>query len=370
MRNRILRSLVFVLIFTLISPTMILAETQKQGIQQEADLIFFEEVLDYILDNYPFEVNESQLIESALKGMLQSLDPYSDYYTKDEAENIYGSLLGTFSGIGVHIEAKDGYVNVVNVIKGQPAEKAGLKKNDVIVSVDDTDIKDMKLDKISSMIKGPKGTKVKLGIKRGESLIKFEIKRDTILVNPVNYEILDNKIGYIQLDEFNTQATIEIKKALAEFDYRNVKKVILDLRDNPGGLLNQAISVGRLFVPKGPVVHIREKDKALITHTSALEKPKYKLVVLVNENTASASEILAGAIKDRKSGTIIGTQTFGKGVVQSIIPIADGSMIKMTVSEYLTPNEISINGVGIEPDIIVENTEEDFQLVKAIEILK
>ncbi len=164
---------------------------------------------------------------------------------------------------------------------------------------------------------------------------------------------------------------MEIKKALVEIDKKKAKKVILDLRDNPGGMLNQAISISGLFVPKGPVVYIKGKNKELETHTSTLEKSKYKLVLLVNENSASASEIVAGAIKDRKAGILIGTKTFGKGIVQSLNFLEDGSIVKLTTSEYLTPNKTSIHGKGIVPDIIVENTEkEDLQLKKAIEILK
>lgn len=370
MNKKTLSGIIFILILTLITPTLAIAESQNQIPEQEADIIFFAEVLQLIMDRYPFEAKESDLIEAALRGMLQSLDPYSDYYTKEEAESMYGNLLGTFSGIGVHIEEKDGYINVVKILKGQPAEKAGLKKDDLIISVDDIDIKDIGLTKVSAMIKGPKDTKVKLGIKRGEKLLTIEVTRKIILINPVHYEILEKDIGYIQLDEFNTQTTLEINKALKEFDNKRIKKIILDLRDNPGGLLDQAISASKLFVPRGPIVHVREKGKALVTHTSTLAKSKYKLVVLVNENSASASEIFAGAIKDRKVGTLVGTKTFGKGLVQSIYPILDGSMIKLTIAEYLTPNKISINGKGIEPDILVENTEEDLQLLKAIEILK
>ena len=370
MNEKTLRGIIFILIFTLITPTLAIAESQNQIPEQEADIIFYAEVLELIMDRYPFEAKESDLIEASLKGMLQSLDPYSDYYTKKEAESMYSSLFGTFSGIGIYIEEKDGYVNVANTIKGQPAENAGIKKDDLIISIDDIDIKDIGLEKVSTMIRGPKGTKVKLGIQRGEKLLTIEITREMILVNPVHHEILKDNIGYIQLDEFNSQATLEINKVLNEFDNKKIKKVILDLRDNPGGLLNQAISVSKLFVPKGPIVHVRENGKALVTHTSTLAKSKYKLVVLVNENSASASEIFAGAIKDRKAGTLIGTKTFGKGLVQSLYPIVDGSMIKLTIAEYLTPNKISINGKGIEPDILVENTEEDFQLLKAIEILK
>ena len=232
------------------------------------------------------------------------------------------------------------------------------------------DIQGLEMSKVSSLIKGPVGTKVKLKVKRGEKTLSFQVTRGTIAVNPVEYKTLENNIGYIELKEFTGQATKEVNKALRSFDNKNVNKLILDLRDNPGGLLSEAISISRLFVTKGPIVHIREKNKALLTHTSGLEKPKYKLVVLVNEDSASASEIVAGAVKDRKAGSLVGTKTYGKGTVQSMMPLSDGSMVKLTIAEYLTPNKTSINGIGIQPDYTIENTEEDLQLKKAIEILK
>lgn len=363
------KSIIFILILVLIAPTFAVADGTVKESQADAEL--FLEVLDYIKENYPFEIEERTLIESALKGMLQSVDPYSNYYTPEEASSMYKSLLGTFSGIGVYIEEKDGYINVNRTIKGQPAEKAGIKKDDLIIMVNDIDVEGLGLEKVSSMIKGPTGTTVSITVKREDKLQKFSIIRDTITISPVYSEILEGNIGYIQLEDFNSQATIEMKKALADFDNKKVNKIILDLRDNPGGLLNQAISIGKLFISKGPIVHIRESNNEITTHSSDLVKSKYKLVVLVNENSASASEILAGAIKDRKAGILIGTKTFGKGIVQSLNPVIDGSLVKLTTAEYLTPNKISIHGKGIEPDIKVENTEtEDLQLKKAIGELK
>lgn len=365
--------LILLLIVTLLVPNFVVAEAQPIYVEteQQSDLLFFEEIFNLVKSSYPFEVDDSKLIEAALKGMLQSIDPYSNYYTKEEAESTFAPIYGTFTGIGVYIEEKDGYINVVNTIKGQPAEKAGMKKDDLIISVNDADIKGIGLDKASAMIKGPKGTKVKIGIKRGDKILTFDIVRDTITINPVKYEILENNIGYILIEEFNSQTTTEVKKALNVFDQKKITKVILDLRDNPGGLLNEALSITRLFVPAGPILHVKEKNKELVTHRSLLLKSKYKLAVLVNGNSASASEIVAGAIKDRKAGTLIGTKTFGKGIIQSLISISDGSIVKLTTAEYLTPNKTSIHGKGIEPNIIIENTEkEDLQLNKAIEILK
>lgn len=367
------RILVLILVLTLITPIVANAQVQV-NIQEEeykADLTFFEDVLSLIKDSYPFETDESELIITAVKAMLKSLDPYSDYYTKEEAEGLYGSLLGNFSGIGMYIEDKDGYISVVSPIKGQPAEKAGIKAGDLIISVDDIDIKDMGVNKVSSMIKGPVGTTVKLKVKRGEEILTFEVTRKIIEISPVHYEIMEGNIGYISLDDFSSKATEEIKKALVEFDSKGIKKVILDLRDNPGGLFDEAISIGQLFVPGGSLVYVKDKDGSMKKYESRLGEQKYELVVLVNGNSASASEILAGAIKDRKAGILVGTQTFGKALVQSLIPITDGSLIKLTTAVYLTPNKTLINGVGIEPDYIVENDGfEDLQLKKAIELLK
>lgn len=347
---------------------MALAEAKIS--KEEVDLMFFVETLEYIEEHYPFEIKESDLLEGALKGMLHSLDPYSDYYTSEEAAEVYGNLLGTFTGIGVYIEKAEEYIKVQEVMKGHPAEKSGMKKDDLIIEVDNVDIKNMEIDEASKLIRGPIDTKVNLKIKRKEEYLTIVVKREQIKVNPVEYKILEGNIGYVELKEFNANGLTEMKKALKYFDDKKVKKVILDIRNNPGGQLNQAIEITRLFVPKGPVLHIREKNKDLVTHISTLEKSKYKLVVLVNENSASASEILAGAIKDRKAGTLVGEKTYGKGVVQSLIPIKYGGILKLTISEYLTPNKTSINGIGIEPDIKVENTTLDLQLEKAIEILK
>ncbi|NLV89850.1 MAG: S41 family peptidase [Tissierellia bacterium] len=372
MYKRGLRLFVLILALTLITPIIANAQVQVD-IQEEykADLQFFEDVLSLIKDRYPFEVDEDDLIRTAVKSMLKSLDPYSDYYTKEEAEDLYSSISGNFTGVGMYIEDKDGYINVVSPMKGQPAEKAGIKAGDLIIGVDDVDIKDMGVNKVSSMIKGPAETKVKLTVKRGEETLTFELVRKFIEINPVHYEIIEGNIGYIRLDDFSSSASREINKALTDFNRKGIKKLILDLRDNPGGLLNEAISIGQLLVPSGPIVHVQEKSGNTLTYRSRLKETKYQLVVLVNENSASASEILAGAIKDRKAGVLVGTQTFGKALVQSLMPLTDGSMIKLTTAVYLTPNKTLINGVGIEPDYIVENDDlEDLQLEKAIELLK
>lgn len=304
--------------------------------------------------------------------MLQSLDPYSDYYTPEEAVEVYQEMFNSFTGIGVYIEEKDGYINIIDTIKNSPGEKAGLKKDDLIISIDGKDTKGITIKEASKLIKGLKGTSVKLGLKRNDKSLPIyvEIIRDNITINPVEYKVLENNIGYIKLNEFSMNSSMEINKALTELDKKNVVKIILDLRDNPGGLLDQVIEISKHFITKGPIVHIQERNTALFTHMSTTQKHKYKLVLLVNENSASASEILAGAVKDSKAGIIIGKRTFGKGIVQSLIPLSNNSIIKLTTAKYLTPNKTSIHGKGVEPDILVENEEDtDKQLKKAIEYL-
>ncbi len=364
------------LIILLIFPSLAMAGLQENQLPQDPEipkvnLQFFEEVFYYITSRHPFEIEESALIEGGLKGMLQSVDPYSDYYTPDESYQIFKDIKGEFVGIGVYISEEDGYIKVVDLIPGESADLAGIEKDDIIVSIGDENIKGFGIEKSTSMIKGPKGTMVELGIKRGDKLINIKLPRKKIYINPIEYKILEDQTAYILMKEFTETGTKNLKKVLKELDEKNIENIILDLRNNPGGLLSEAINTCELFVPKGPIVHIREKDKALVTHLSSLEKVKYKLVVLVNENSASAAEILAGAVQDRKAGALVGSRSYGKGTVQNLVPLIDGGIIKLTIAEYLTPNKRSINGKGIEPDYQVENSlDEDLQLKKAREILK
>ena len=361
---------ILTLIIALLIPNISAAATPTPQTQErDPDLLFFVDVFQYIKGQYPFEIEDKELMEGALKGMLQSVDPYSDYYTPEEAAELYKDMLGVFSGIGVYIEEKDSYINIIEVIKNSPAEKAGLKEGDLIVSIDDTDTKDIQLNQASKLIKGPIGTKVKLGIKReSKSLpIYIEVIRDTVNENPVKYEIIEDNIGYIRLSEFSGNSAKAMKNALDSMDKQGIENIILDLRNNPGGLLDQVVAIAKDFIPKGPIVHIQEKNKEPVTYISTLEKPKYKLVLLVNENSASASEILTGAVKDTKSGTIIGKKTFGKGIVQSMRPAQTGGIIKLTSAVYLTPNKTYIHGNGIQPDLEIENKkDEDTQLKTAI----
>lgn len=336
----------------------------------EEDMLFIMDVLDFVKAKYPFEVEDEDLVNNAVKGILQGLDPYSDYYTKEEVDQLLAGIYGDYVGIGVYIQDKDEYIEVVETIKDGPAEKEGLKAGDLIISIDDKSVKDITLNEATNLIQGIEGTKVKLGILRKESTtpIYINITREKIDLNPVEYKVLEGNIGYIKLTDFNAYATKYTKEALDEFDKNNITKVIVDVRDNPGGLLDQAINISRLFVPKGPVVHIQERNEPARTYYSTLQEKKYQLTVLVNQNSASASEIFAGAVQDTKAGTIIGTTTYGKGLVQSLYPLEDGSLIKLTIAQYLTPKKHNIHNKGIQPDIPLEN--KDQQLQKAINLLK
>lgn len=374
-----------ILAFTLIiaSPsTLALGEVEQpqqmeQAEQQEYNvkeaLTFLENLIKFVKLNYAYEVTEEQLVEGAIKGALSVLDGYSSYYTENEFKELNETLSGEFGGVGIHITEKDGYILVVSPIKGTPGFKAGILPEDLIVTVDDVDIKGFTTQKATSLIRGEPGTTVKLGIRRNgeDKLLYFNLTRAIIEINPVEYEILKNNIGYIKITEFNDHALENVIKVLGEFDNNKVKKVIFDLRNNPGGGLNEVLNILRFLIPEGPLVHIRDANDNIRTYNSYLDAPKYKLAVLVNGGSASASEIFAGAVQDRGVGTIIGTKTFGKGTVQTVLTLVNGGGLKLTTAEYLTPNKNPVNNVGIEPDIIVENTtEEDLQLKKAIKILK
>ncbi len=314
-------------------------------------------MIQYIEKNYAEDISEKELMDGIYNGLFSVLDPYSNYFQPDEYENFNISTTGDFGGIGITVGVREDNITVIAPLEGTPGAQAGIKAGDIIISVDDVDISEYSLDMAVGLMRGEPSTSVKLGIKRGDKILYFNIVREIIEINPVNYEILSKDVGYIKLTQFNENASENIYKALEEFENNHIKGIILDLRNNPGGLLSEAVNVAEPFVPKGPIVHIDRKNNKRQTYESHLDKIDIPLVVLVNGGSASASEIVAGAIQDTQSGIILGTQTFGKGTVQNITPITNGGGIKLTIAEYLTPDERSINEIGITPDIIVENSE-------------
>ncbi len=340
---------------------------------------------DYIKSNYVEGAEDNKLIEGAIKGMFESLgDPYSVYMTKEEFKNFNESTKGSYGGIGVIVSrSEDGYVTVVAPIEDTPGEKAGLKTNDKIIKVDDKDIVGIDLEEAVALMKGKKGTKVTLTVMRDnvrEPKI-FEIIREEIILKTVKSNMMENNIGYIRITMFDEDTGSEFKKALKELTSQNMKGLILDLRQNPGGFINQCVDVADELLDEGLVVYTEDKAKKREDYKSGKGKLEVPFVVLIDEGSASASEIVSGAVKDRKAGLLIGVKTFGKGLVQSIEQLKDGSGIKLTTQKYYTPNGISINKIGIQPDIEVKAPEpeegqkpedvKDVQLERAVaELLK
>lgn len=323
----------------------------------------YQDFIDFMMDtvegSYYKDVNKQTLIEGAYKGIFQSLDPYSTYFNPEEYNNFNTSIEGEFSGIGASItEGKNGYVEVVSPIKGTPAEKAGLLPGDMIVEIDGVDAAGFTTEKAVSMIRGPKGTAVKLGIKRAgmTDILYFTIVRDTIIIKSVNYEILEGNIGYIELTEFSSKTNAEFDAAMAYFVNKNIKKLIVDVRNNPGGLLDTAIHVSDYFIPTGQeIVKIDYKGTSDRTYRAATAKSPVDLVVLVNGGSASASEIFAGSVQQTGNAKVIGELTYGKGTVQSLMPLTNGGAVKLTIAEYKLAKDYAVNGVGIKPDIEVKS---------------
>lgn len=364
-------------------------DSQSEGV----GINYLQSIIDLIKEMYSGEIDEQQIINGALKGMLETVDPYTTFFNDEEFNSFLETTEGNYSGVGITMSKEDDYIAVVGVTSGSPADKAGIKIGDRIVQIDGEDVTGMDINTAAKLIKGEEGTKVTLGIvKKGtDKVTQIELTREVIKIIPVTYEIKDN-IGYIKIEQFNNNAYDGVREALAEMDKNNITKIILDLRDNPGGDVDSTVKIASLFVPQGVITKLDFKSSFYsdVTYLSTLQNPKYKLAVLVNENTASASEILAGAIQDSKVGVIIGTKTYGKGKVQTFIPLLtpeayekyskqigenitnayaliyqynivpnDDEIIgwsKITTGYYYTPNGRMIDGVGLEPDIKIENS--------------
>lgn len=335
---------------------------------------FLKAMVLYIEDHYAGEVTEEELMEGAYKGVFRALDDHSNYFTPDEFDQFIRDSQGRFIGIGVTVSIKENKIIVEEVMEGAPSEKAGMKVNDVVRYIDQTDVSKMNLQEAIDLMLGELGTTVRIGVEREDhsGIIYFDIVRDKIEVNPVEYEILREKIGYIKLTTFNENASKNIDLALDELKEENISGIILDLRNNLGGILSEAVSIADQFIPKKPIVHVERKNEKRKVYFATQEKIDIPLVVLVNGLSASASEIVASAIQDTRSGILIGTKTYGKGTVQESIETIDGGGIKLTIAEYLTSNKRKIDGIGIVPDIVIRNNlneEKDVQLEKAMEVL-
>lgn len=310
---------------------------------------------------YNKDIKTSELIDGAIKGMFSVLDKNSTYFIPKEYQEFTSDITGEFAGVGIYIEEGEDYIRVISAIKDTPGYKAGILPGDIIMYVDDKEIKGFATEQAAALMKGEAGTKVRIGIRRAgvSDIIYIDITREIIKINPVEYEILPDNIGFIKITQFNGNVMENLNKALAEFKAKNVKGLIIDVRNNPGGLLDEVIEVSQQLIPKGPIVHIKYKNKPQETFSSALAQAPYKIVMLVNEGSASASEIMAAAIKESGTGKLVGTKTYGKGTVQTVLGLTDGSGLKITVANYLTPKGFMLDGVGIIPDFEVQNIAAD-----------
>ncbi|HZJ98726.1 MAG TPA: S41 family peptidase [Tissierellaceae bacterium] len=354
-------------ILSLLLTLLLILPIPIQTYANAIDIDYVDQLIKIAEENYVQSIPREQHLENAIKGAFENLDQHSKYYNPEEFVEMVKGVDGNFVGIGVHIKEKDGYIVIVDAIDTSPAKKAGLVSGDIIFRISGESAVGITAEQAVRLIKGEAGSKVRLTIKRGSKRFAVVLKRGNIEINPVEYSIIQD-VGYIKLDQFSQNSHKRIMEALDHMDENNIEDIILDLRDNPGGYLDQAIYIGNQFIKKGPITHLKYRDQDLITCESYLEDLKYNLILLVNERSASASELLAAAIKDTESGLIIGKKTFGKGTVQEIIPLKRGDGVKITRAEYFSPNMNKIEGIGVEAHIEVENKDkEDNQMKRAIQ---
>lgn len=333
------------------------SEELKKKVERKAKVL--ESYIDtYFLD----EINEEKMADSVYKGIIDGLgDEYAAYYNKEEYQQIQESTSGVFCGIGAYISADTdtGIVSIVKPMKNSPAEKAGVKAGDIIFAVDGKEVTGMEISQVQAMVKGERGTKVKLSLVRDKEQKEVEVTRDEIEEDTVAYRMLPGKIGYVQVSGFEQVTPAQYEKAMKALEKKGQKGMIIDLRDNGGGLLDAAVDMLDRILPKGVVVYSKDKDgnkqEFFAEEDDTFQKP---LVILVNENSASASEVFSGAIQDEKAGILMGTQTFGKGIVQSMFDLGDDTGLKMTTAKYYTPKGRNIHGKGLTPDKKVDLTEE------------
>jgi len=358
----------------------IVATLRNQTPAGELDLSSVQDVYKTLATNYDGELDQQKLIDGAKKGLVEGAnDQYTVYFTEEEAKEFLGDLEGTFEGIGAELGVEDGRLIIVNPLDGSPAKKSGLKAKDSILTVNGEDAADWSVEKAVSKIRGEKGTTVKLGIVRDGKPKEISVVRGTISVPSVETEITDNNIGIIRISRFGqTETASLVRKAADEFTDAGVKGIVLDMRGNGGGYLNSAVDVASLWMENKVVVTERTNGKVRDELRTSGDAPFQGIdtVVLVDGGTASASEILAGALRDNGAATIVGEQTFGKGVVQDIKQLDDGGSLKVTIASWFTPNGNNISKEGIKPDTTIKFTEADAkadrdpQRAKALELLK
>ena len=331
---------------------------------QKLDL--FSDVLDTLKKEYVDDVKQDEVIDSAINGMLQSLDPYSSYMSPEAFQNMSRDTKGEFGGLGIEITMESGLVKIITPIEGTPADKAGVQAGDYIVKIEDKQVKGMTLLDAVKLMRGKVGTSLEITVRRPEveGEIKFNITRAIIKIREVSAEVKNN-IGYIRLRAFNEQSHNQLIKQLKKISNKKIDGYILDLRNNPGGLLSQAIKITETFLDGGEIVSTRGRDKNDIRIFNAKKGDKINnkpLIVLINQGSASASEIVSGALKDHKRAILLGEKSFGKGSVQSIIPLKNRGGLRLTTAKYYLPSGESIHEKGVEPDITVKKNKNDFKI--------
>ncbi len=354
--------ILFLINFFLIS----FSYSAEVDIYKKIDL--FGEVLEKINKEYVEEVNQSESMDSAINGLLQSLDPYSSYMSPEIFNEMQTETSGEFGGLGIEVSMESGVVKVISPIDDTPAFKAGIKAGDYIVKIEDTQVQGKSLSEAVDLMRGPVGSSIELTIRRkGEKkALTFNITREVIKIQSVKADILEKNIGYIRLTSFNENSSEQIQKNIKELEInKNINAYILDLRNNPGGLLSQAIKISDFFLDNGEIVSTKSRKKSenrkWFAKKGDLTNGK-TLIVLINYGSASASEIVAGALKDHKRAIIVGENSYGKGSVQSIIPLKNDGAIRLTVAKYYLPSGKSISEVGVSPDIEVNEDGKEFKI--------
>jgi len=357
-----------VIFIILIFNLSITTSFSKNDLYEKIDL--FGEVLENIKKDYVDDVNQSEIMDSAINGVLQSLDPYSAYMSPELFKEMQTDTRGEFGGLGIEIGMEAGVVKVISPISDTPAEKAGIKAGDYIVKIGEQQVQGKSLMEAVKLMRGPVGTAINLTVRRKnvKKPIEFNIVRKIIEVQSVSSDIISNKknIGYLRLKSFNENSDNQFLKSIKKFEKNsNIKGYVIDLRNNPGGLLNQAINITDFFLDDGEIVSTKGRkisETRKFFAKSGDETKGKPLVVLINNGSASASEILAGALKDHKRAIILGENSYGKGSVQSIIPLNNGGGMRLTISKYYLPSGDSISDVGVTPDIFVEANDDDFKV--------
>ena len=352
---------IIIIFFSLVSKSF----ATKETIYDKIDL--FGEVLEKINNEYVEEIDQGKTMDAAINGILQSLDPYSAYMSPEMFSDMQTETSGKFGGLGIEVGMEAGVVKVISPIDDTPAAKAGVKAGDYIVKINSVQVQGKSLTEAVELMRGPVGSEIEITIRRRgvKKALIFNIIREIIEVKSVKSEILEKKIGYIKLSSFNENSSSQIKNSLNKFKKQNLKGYILDLRNNPGGLLSQAIKIADYFLDDGEIVSTKSRKSSENRKWFAKKGDIINgktLVVLINYGSASASEIVAGALKDHKRAIIIGENSYGKGSVQSIIPLKNNGAIRLTISKYYLPSGQSISKIGVTPDIEVVEKSEDFRI--------